>query len=264
MVESPFGGEALDEIRLKDSPLVRVLTQVRFPVLGTLRDGDALAVFGRALADDYPIIRDERGVGFLIGPEGVAQGQNTEVIHRWVSGDDQWQVSLGSTFLALDTSAYVSRSGFCERFDTVLSAFAEAAKPPKFERVGVRYVNQIANPEHLAKLKDLVRPEVFGAMTIPEQFSVELALSVCESQYEAGDQSLRVRWGSIPAGAVLDPSIPPAPVQSWVLDLDAYQTGSLGTDAGDLGDLTRRLAENAYRYFLWVVTPEFLTTFGGV
>jgi uncharacterized protein (TIGR04255 family) len=50
---------------------------------------------------------------------------------------------------------------------------------------------------------------------------------------------------------------------SWVLDLDSFKDSRTEVDLDEIEHLVLRLADQAYRYFLWVVSEDFLKTFGG-
>jgi uncharacterized protein (TIGR04255 family) len=61
---------------------------------------------------------------------------------------------------------------------------------------------------------------------------------------------------------MIDPSIPPVPADSWVLDLDAYNEDAEPFDAKQIAQSALRLAGRGYAFFRWSVTPEFLEKFG--
>ena len=260
---SPFGDDPVEEVPLSGAPLVRVMAQVRFPGLTALADGDAFDAFAKAVAGDYPILRNAHEVQVLISPGGVTPQPTTGLVRRLLSPDENWQVSVSETFLALDTGAYPSRDAFCSKLESILGIFNETVAPPAIERVGIRYVNRLSEQAHLDRLGTLVRREVLGGEAVVRPDGVDLVHSLSESLYSVGERSLHVRWGTLPAGAVLDPTIPGVPTRSWVLDLDSFVVARFEPEAKQLGNEARRLAEQAYRYFLWVVTADFLKTFGG-
>ena len=263
-LSSPFGQEHVDDVPLTSSPLARVLAQVRFPRLSALVSGDEVAHgVAAAMRADYPILHDEREVAVTITPEGVTQAPGSARIWHLRNADDNWQVSFGDTFLAIDTSAYSSRNNFSVRLETAWRCFADVVQPPFTERVGVRYINRMTDPERIHELSALVRPEVLGGLAVPLH-GVWLDHSISEALYHLGDlDGLQARWGLLPSGAVLDPTLPPVSERSWVLDIDSFRVGRGSIDPPDVAAQGRELGERAYRYFRWVVTPEFLKRFGG-
>jgi len=270
-LSSPFGDEEVEEVALPDAPLARVVAQIRYRRLSVLAtdNGGANAV-AAALRQAYPLLNEAQEVAVTITPEGVSQAPGGGRLWQLRSVDLNWQVSFGPEFVSLDTSTYTGREDFMARLKTVLTCFADTIAPPFAERIGVRYINRIENVD-VDELKELVRPEVLGGLAVPMR-TVTLTHSLSEALYNLRPDilpggvvmdGLQARWGVLPPGAVLDPTLPPVPTPSWVLDLDSFRVGKADIAADAIADEVRNLAERAYRYFRWVVTPAFLTRFGG-
>src|SRR5436190_3694501 len=64
------------EIPLKDSPLVRVIAQVRFPQILSIRQPEFVAPFQEALRAKYPVGREEQTRAVLVGPGGIAPAKS--------------------------------------------------------------------------------------------------------------------------------------------------------------------------------------------
>jgi uncharacterized protein (TIGR04255 family) len=264
-VADPFGDDPVEEVPLPGSPLVRALAQVRFPNLAALSTPSADATVGRIvehLKDDYPIIGEQREAQLVMTQEGVTQTQGAK-LWQMRSRDETWQVSLGGTFVALDTKAYTSRGDFARRLEEILRSVSEELDPPYAERLGVRYTNRIEEPERVLRIQELVRPEVLGGLAVPRPGDVALAHTLTESLYTIGSRMLHVRWGLLPPNAQIDPTLPAASSTSWILDLDSFVQDRLDFDASALAAAAERLASAAYRYFRWAVTEDFLKEFGG-
>jgi uncharacterized protein (TIGR04255 family) len=258
---TPFGDEPLREIPLPDAPLVRVVAQLRFAEIASVVKREFIGAFQEAIREGYPILREERGLALVVGPEGVAQ-QSTEQIWRFHSADGQWRVSLAPTFVALETDRYDSRDDFLSRFETVISATATYLAPDFWDRLGVRYVDRIEKPDALERLSQLVRPEVLGFAADSQLVATSLETSLAQAQFAVQDRQLVARTGILPGGAVLDPSIPAAPSRSWMLDIDMASTGQFPFDAANVMSRSQELAAGVYRFFRWAVTAEFLRVFG--
>lgn len=257
---SPFGDATLHEIPLPNAPLVRVIAQVKFAEIASVTRREFIGPFQEAIRDDYPILRAERGVTLTIGPDGVAQTEG-EQIWRFHSGDELWRVSLAPTFLAIETDAYVSRSDFFDRLREVVEATAAHLKPAFWERLGVRYIDRVEDPDALNQLKSLVRPEVLGLAGTDLQDELQALIS--QAQFSLPNEiQLVARTGVIPAGGTHDPTIDPATVRTWTLDLDVSVTHQATFNVDDLDEQGRDLAAHAYRFFRWAVTKEFLKYFG--
>ena len=95
----------------------------------------------------------------------------------------------------------------------------------------------------------------------PEGGSLRHTITECSYDLEQGN-SLRARWGRLPAGASLDPSVPPVKSTSWVLDLDAA-VENIDFDRAELMSRAVTFGDVIYRYYRWAVTSEFLKAHGG-
>lgn len=264
-VESPFGATPVEHIPLRAAPLARVVAQVRFPRLSTLALSDHSATqFAETLRENYPILHEQREVTITITPEGVDQQPIGDRYWQLRSADGQWQVSLGLNFLAMDTAGYTSSDDFLARFEHAWRALVDVANPPYLERVGWRYINRITDESVLACLDRLVRPEILGGIPAVLGTDVLLTQGISEFIYAMDEvNGLQARWGIVPGGVAIDPTMAPVPQPSWLLDLDAFRTGRIETPPESVRTQLHEMGERAYQYFRWVVTPEFLTRFGG-
>ena len=260
-IASPFGDEPLTEIALPDAPLIRVVSQVRFPQIASIEKREFVGNFQEAIRADYPILREEHGVALMVGPNGVSE-QAGDRIWRFHSADGIWRVSLAPTFVALETDKYESRLDFFERFAAVMDAVGETVRPGLWERIGVRYVDRIADDATLERLPSLVRPEVLG-LAADHTGDDRLNTFVGQAQFAVDPQTqLLTRTAILPPGASLDPSIASTETRSWTLDLDMSQHGQFDFDPSDLTDRGRDLAGRVYRFFRWAVTADLLRAFG--
>ncbi|MFI5297517.1 MAG: TIGR04255 family protein [Polyangiales bacterium] len=257
----PFESAAPAEILLHRAPLIRVIAQLRFPVIASLGRADFIGPFQEAIRIRYPILRPEQTATFVPGPLGMSVQQGESILWRFHDTTDAWRVSLAPNFVALEATAYTDRDDFFGRFEEAVRALDKLVKLSFYDRLGVRYINRIHGPE-LERLPELVRSEVLG-ISAPSVSG--LRHSLCESLFTSNDVALSTRWGRVPAGATTDPTaIDPIGEPSWVLDLDmsrAVQQSAF--DADEVFRDGRAFASTMYKFFRWCVTPEFLTTFGG-
>jgi uncharacterized protein (TIGR04255 family) len=258
-----FGAERVAEIPLARAPLVNVLAQVRYPKIPLFGTEEGAASLRDQLRERYPILRQESALALVVSSSGVAQELSHSPLWRLQDRESTWKVTLSDDFVAVETGAYVSREDFCARLDQILAAVSSVGEPVIYDRVGVRYTNQLTG-EAAGRVLQLIRPELHGLLSVPLPDRVELTLALSEVLFQVtdGDQ-LRVRWGSLPENVQVDPSIPSVPSRSWILDIDSFTDASGDFDTADMAELTRRLADQAYRFFRSVITPEFDTFFGG-
>lgn len=266
-ISHPFAVEEPGNVPLPSAPLVRTIAQVRFPHLTqfTINEDVIAAGVAAALAEQYPLMEVGQEVSVTITAEGVSENRSATRLWRLTSGDRTWQVSFSGTFLSIDTTSYVRRSDFAQRLSEAWAALNRQVAVPYIERLGVRYINQLSDGEHLDRLPELLRPEVLGVSVAQEPDVAALASALNEAQYRfPGGGAFHARWGLLPAGASIDSARQAHDYPTWILDMDSFHEWVPGSQKGDsIYDDVRTLALRGYQFFRWAVTPEFLTAFGG-
>lgn len=152
------------EVQLPSAPLARVIAQARFAPILAIRNPDKVASFQEAIRTTYPILQEERAHHIVIGPVGE-RASREELIWRFGNREKrpEWRVSLSVDFVALETSAYVSRTDFLGRFKTVIRALEQSFTPTECQRLGVRYIDRITG-EANGKIADLISPKFLGSL----------------------------------------------------------------------------------------------------
>lgn len=262
VVANPLMDMSPPEIPLPQAPLVRVIAQIRFPVIASIEHRGFIASFQEALRAVYPVLRPEIVRGYIAGPHGV-EAAPVQTLWRFHDLREQWRVSLAPDFLAVETTAYTSRRAFVDRLDQALRALATHIGPQLIDRLGLRYIDRVelSSPEEIIRL---VRDEVSGILTTPLAPYTHQALS--ESLFvlpEIGAQLL-ARWGQIPPRGTVDPdALEPVDTPSWILDLDMFSNTPRPFDTEALVADAYRYAERIYTVFRWAVTEAFLRRYGG-
>ena len=260
-VREESGASSNSSLELSRSPLVRVLAQVRWPELGGFNIDIVASDVGRGLADEFPLVAKQNENQVVLTPDGVHQ-QTTGVIHRFTSIDDAWTVSLGKTFVALETIAYAGHDDFISRLERVLSVLSATASIPRWSRIGYRYTNRLVGADDLAALQDYFLPSVLGGLPAAGD-KFELIHSITESVYRVDDSTLLVRSARLGAGASIDPTLPPVEGDSWVLDLDGFdEANSVQLFSPEV--VARRaneLSRVAYAHFRTVIQDRFIERF---
>lgn len=259
-IREASGAEQGSQARLSQSPLVRVLAQVRWPELGGFNVDAVASLVGVGLAGDYPLVAKQIENQVILTPDGVHQ-EATGVIHRFTSVDEAWTVSLGKTFLGLETVTYRDHEDFVERLKNILEILAGAASIPKWSRVGYRYTNRLIGDD-LKSLGEYFDPMVLGGLPAASG-GVELVHSISESLYRIDNALLLTRSARLGPGASIDPTLPPVEGDSWVLDLDAFEEATSVHLFTPEAVATRadELSRVAHQHFKSVIKPAFTERF---
>ncbi len=250
------------EVPLKNAPLLRVIAQVRFPLIAAIGEQQFIAPFQEALRKSYPVLRPERIQGVIFGPEGAIPTQE-EQVWRFFDVESHWRISLAPDFVAVETTKYQSRNDLLSRFCVVLEALKEHIGPEIIDRIGLRYVDRVSGDDY-SKLSEFIRPEILGIVGHPLSEHALHSLSETALKVPQHEAIIKTRWGRIPRRGSVDPAvIEPIEDDSWILDLDMYSQKTRPFDADALSNLTGEFAERLYSFFRWTVTKKFLRHYGG-
>jgi len=261
VIKDPFTDPPPAEVALANAPLVRVIAQLRFPLVASIEQREFIAPFQEAIRATYPILRQEQTQQLLFGANIAPSVRSTNTAWRFNSEDGHWRVSLTSDFLALETTKYASRNDFLKRLEMVVTALAAQIDPKLIDRLGVRYIDRISG-DALAEIGKLVRPEVRGLIGGPASASV--SHSITETIFTKDDVQALVRWGQLPPHVTVDPAaIEPSELPSWILDLDMFSSKPMPFSVEGVIADARRYMERLYTFFRWAVTDDFLRHFGG-
>ena len=258
----PLFGTPPEEIPLANAPLARVLAQVQFAPVLSIRSEEFIAPFQERIRSEYPGVEHQT---IQLPPFGSGDDIRTLVVWRFLGeAAGWWRVSLTPTFLALETRDYSSRQDFIKRFRTIVSAFKDTVESARATRVGVRYVDHIKTPE-LDRMADMLRPDMLGIAN--SSLRPKLQHTVSETVCEVAEGTLLARWGLLPPNGTYDPDVLlPAPQSSWFLDLDVFKQyvepfGEMDPEA--ISETALALATRAYSFFRWATTDRFIEVYGG-
>ncbi|MBW2703776.1 MAG: TIGR04255 family protein [Deltaproteobacteria bacterium] len=259
---NPITGSPPEEVPLKNAPLVRVIIQVRFPVIASIVRRDFIGPFQEAIRATYPILNQEKVMGIVVGPRGGTAAPE-ETIWRFAEEAGNWRVSLAPNFVALETSSYTSRSDFIGKFKAVAEALNEHIDPRIAARLGMRYIDRITDP-NMDDIENLVRKEMLGILSTSMFEHIQHSLSETVFAFPNSDNKLLARWGCVPPKGTVDPNaIEPVDQKSWILDLDMFNDQQRPFDPNALASEAHVFAERLYTFFRWAVKKEFLKRYGG-
>jgi uncharacterized protein (TIGR04255 family) len=250
------------EIPLSNSPLVRVISQVRFPIIVSIEKREFIGPFQEAIRDTYPVLRVEQTRGIIMGPEAIEPTQSN-ITWRFSDMEGKWRASLAPGFVALETTSYTSRSDFLERFRILLEAVNTHIGPKLADRLGIRYIDRVTG-DQVQEIARLVRKEILGILATPAGDCVQHALSESIFKVPNSKAQMLARWGQLPPDVTPDPgAIEPVSGKTWILDIDMFCVEPRPFDTVKLIDETHNYAERVYAFFRWAVTEDFLRLYGG-
>jgi uncharacterized protein (TIGR04255 family) len=262
---NPLTASPPPEVPLDRAPLIRVLAQVRFPPILSIADSSYVAAFQEAIREEYPTLRPEQILEAAPGRDGVPVF-TTSVVWRFTDRKEQWRVSLTNVAITLETTNYLSRTDFLQRFSTLIHSVNIHVKPKILERLGVRYIARIAGGD-MNNLVEFVRPEVSGILSSEIANNSQQSISDSVFTTEQGLAQIHAVWGRLPASATTDhATIELIDEPSWILDLDMSTTPVVGLQDFEeqaIAERSRHFSERLYTFFRWAVTERFLLHYGG-
>ena len=263
---SPFLTDA-SEIPLAESPLVSVVAQLRFPLVAALHDIAGVVDFQDRIKGVYPVMRRENQSEVAFSADGAIVPGTSVPLWRFNGEEPGWIATLAPSWIALETTKYVNRDDFMTRWKFLLEVLATTNWAPRvFDRLGVRYVDQLVGDQEMSNLRRHINPSVFGAVEIEDVLNdgAKLVGTVTQAHFELPGAVMMSRWGKIPAGVAALPGIPPVDGVSWFLDVDVFLEGDEVTfDPASVVATSRSFAQHAYNFFRWVITDDLIISRGG-
>ncbi len=264
-IVSPFADSPATEVPLGQTPLESVLFQVRFPGhLSKLQSALANGRLQDALSEQYPYAQQQETFNLVVAPGQAPQPQSGPPVWTIQDAGQDWVCNFAADSFGLTTTSYTSRHDFIKRAGHLVGVVQDVARPPRANRIGMRYLNRVARPlddggEWLMTLAEGARGVYAAAATTDR---VRILNSLSQLVYEwSPTERLQCRWGVLPANAIIDASMQAIPDVSWVLDIDAFDESSFEFDPANIEGKLTVLAARAYNFFRWVLTPESLDRF---
>jgi len=267
--ETLFEGEPSD-IPLPGAPLLRTIGQLRFGALSVLAaDDEAAQSFMKLLAHDYPYAEQGQEQTLFFAAGQPVQPQATGKVWRLCTADRRNVVALTNGALTYETTDYSGRTKFCQELSRLAGALQTATRLGSFDRIAVRYSNRIVGAETLARLPELVHPEILGVVGAPHSDNAKLSFALTQAQFAVGPRAkVLAQYGLLPPNGTFDAGLPAMPDPSWILDIDSFEefpdpAAALSADPKVLSGAARDCAGRAYSFLRWATTPEFLSHYGG-
>lgn len=258
----PMTLPALDDRPLRRSPLAVAVFQVRFEQNLSVGAGDTpLRVHDQLGGPDGRYVRVEP-VQLMTGavqvtPLGISQVPSSNIPSRgfrMTNADGTLLMSLMPDFVSIDNTAYTAwKDDFRAKIDEVLSAVAEQVNPRVEERVGLRYVNKVMEPEVSvpADFRGIISDGLLGA-TADDFWSAGVTGSQQQIEIDISDGIQCVlRHGTLPRanGIGLD---------GYLLDIDVFRARPRRFNVESIIETCDRLNEAATAIFQGALTTSYL------
>ncbi len=252
-------------LRLKNSPLVMVLAQVRISPI--LKMGEYVPALQEQLRHEgYPRFRAEQVQEVDFGPQPRFTQRE-----RWLFADkdNREAVVLAQDFVALETNRYDCFEDFSARLAKVLRIVGTAVGASLSERLGLRYVDLIL-PAAGETLDEYLQSKLHGLRA--GELAIEKVLNRFEARGVTGVGQLVVRLHQNESGAFLPPDLMPAELTPsrvvekgqiiTLLDIDHFSEQSKDYDPPALVEAMWQLHEYTEKAFMSSVTPLALERWG--
>jgi len=260
--------------KLKDTPLVHVLAQVRFtPVFG-LKDR-IQAVQARLRACDFPRYDQTTIQNLVIEAGGQAMRLDPVARYDFLNRDKTEGVVLTSDFVLVHTNKYSTYEEFDNRLRQVLTIVNAEVTPDLVERIGIRYVD-LVRLDPGESFTQYLAPGLLGYAFESTQASLEIegAASRMESIAKtASGSQLAVRCFQRADGTILPPDLWPTVLNYegrtipagelvTILDIDHSSTQPVDFEVDPVADALAALHDKTDITFRGAVTPYALQKWG--
>ncbi len=189
---------------------------------------------------------------FMLAGEKGSQLSHDQAPTGWQlrSDDDAWTVTLDAEFFSLETSAYTTWPYFRERLDSLVSAVIDTYEPVLESRLGLRFVNEITDPEvtEPAGWHGWIRDELLGPLVHPD-FAESVRGVQQHVDLDAGNgYQVRLRHGTGP--------VPGERRWVYLLDHDCFRQAARALSHNTILTTAEDLHRIVLQVFQAAITPE--------
>jgi uncharacterized protein (TIGR04255 family) len=240
------------DVQLKNSPLVEVVCQVRFPAILRIPE-EIPSAFQEHIRSQFPYFESELGLLVQLPKLGAKKELQIEAprTHRFLTSDKQNAISLAVDFYALTSNNYTTWENFSQYLDLVHKAMQAVYAPVYATRIGLRHINRVTLDNTgcatTGDLLDLFRPELTAqlrskAWSDPVEMRNRLVLT-------DGDAKLTMSTGY---GEERGQAF-------FLLDFDYFEEGQLSLD--DLIGRCKNYNNVIYCAFRWCIRDNGFNVF---
>ena len=210
----------------ENAPLVLTAFEVRHPTADPLTQPQRRAL--KALLPSLPIMRSAHQVELQATMDGSTSTSQAEEFPKFLNRESTMAAAFRANSLVVECSQYPGWAAYSAVIREAIAARMEVAPIDGYERLGLRYIDEIRTPDPVQWSK-WVKPSLLG----PESLSDVVSLSFQGFQAVAvyGDtpgHAFAVRYGPR-TGYAVDPAWdlrrkPSAPDEFFLVDIDSFWT----------------------------------------
>jgi len=254
-----FERDPLPRIQFARNPLKIVVAQLRIDTDFRLEQPDVLAVIQDRLRETYPVAsrvqQPQFSIQFGVRPDAeptIRQGLEQAPV-RFVTEDGGWAVTLAPDVITLETTAYEGWDPFRDRFAELLDAVLAVVSVSNARRLGIRFVNELTNPEArtIADWRRFLDPELLGTAASP-RFEGRVTRAVEQLTLVNKDDAMTLRhsYTQNPEGA--------EPSSIYLLDIDAFSSKVFEAERDAVLSRLERFHQAAWTLFRGSLTDEMV------
>jgi uncharacterized protein (TIGR04255 family) len=236
----------VERIELANPILELVVCQLRFPTVLALTGNQPPVEFQQRVHDTYPIARRHKQDSISLGAE-VEPEVTSSIFWFFEDRQSQWTVSLGDSFVALETKHYRRFNEFLDRFQSVLEDAKRIYPIDLSERLGLRYVDRIGRDAHPYLPEDWsrrIRSEIIPLRNVCG--NTDPQFGGLESRFTFGDSVLAIR------SHYVDKGFAGATEDLLILDIDCYREQRESLES--VGAVLREFHNTSYKAFRWAIS----------
>lgn len=205
-----------------------------------------MASFQERLGERYVALeaeapRPQIGLG-AVTPQ--PPGGDPETVWRFRRSEPGWTISLSSTSLALEAVEYLDFDDFAAELSEVVRALDEVFAPRVEVRLGLRYVNRIAD-ERLRKRGVAFFVNEQLASPVGADLGNDLVGSLAELRFREGGGTLAIRHG------LIEPA-------RYLLDFDRFSAEERDFAPSSIIERVKRFHGLIERLFVWSIADRYM------
>ena len=242
-------------VKYNKCPLVEVTYQLNYPAILSIEANEPVD-FQEEIRLKYPVYDQQNEDIFTVENAKANADLNQRQVrklHHFISGDQQWRVTLAKDMLAFTTVKYDTWEELSARSIEVIESFVKEYKPAYFTRIGLRYVDAIERPVlglQDSSWNELLQPHLCGCLGYKTKGFAQVRNSNVNAVVSFGDVFVNIASGL----GTVDHHDGKAPSEAFILNCDYYISQRISID--DLKTMSTKLHDRSLVFFRESITDK--------